>query len=713
MKPPDDRDSHGGALAGLPSAEEISELPADGRPEFNRLVFETSPYLLQHARNPVDWYPWGDAAFTKAVEEDKPIFLSLGYSTCHWCHVMEEDSFVDPEVGRVLNEGFVAIKVDRETRPDVDHLYMVATQSLAGRGGWPNTLLLTPDLKPFFAATFIPKAQLLDLLSRAREVWVSERVGVEASAGEISAGLVRSLQRPSAGSLSQSLFREAADHLLARFDPEYGGFGHSPKFPTPQNLVYLLRASRRLADEKYRNAAFATLRAMRHGGIYDQVGFGFHRYSTDRTWTIPHFEKMLYDQALAALAYLEAFQASREPFFRAVVEEILTYVDRDLSDSEGGFHCAEDADSDGEEGTYYLWSEEELVAVLGPELGAKAKTWFETRPGGNHADEATGHRTGSNVLRLAIDANLASADLAEIRGRLLAARRKRVPPLKDDKVLCDWNGLMLAAFSRAGSQLNEPKWTARAQRAADFILSTMSMKTGRLHHTYRRGRTQDEPGVQDYGSFLWGLTELIQATGDPAYLSAARDLAEVMIRDFWDPDRGGFFMSGAEATDLLARTKEAHDGAIPSGNGVSAYALSVLARLTADQRYAEYASLALGAFGGEIKRAPDEFVTAMLAYGLNGGADVILVGTRNERAFGEALARLRSVYAPTAVILPVEPLNQAGFREADEFLASLKSINGKPTVYMCRGSVCDLPTTDIETAVASLLQSEVLQGQLS
>ena len=699
MKPPDDRAE---ARAGLPAGEEIAKLPGDGGPEFNRLIFETSPYLLQHARNPVDWYPWGPEAFAKAAAEDKPIFLSLGYSTCHWCHVMEEDSFVDPEVGRVLNDGFVAIKVDREQRPDVDHLYMAVTQSLTGSGGWPNTLLLTPDRKPFFAATFIPKAQLLDLLERAKRAWRSDRAAIEANADEIAGHLIRGLQRSAAGPLSPVLVAKAATRLVARFDPEFGGFGQAPKFPTPQNLTLLLRAWRRTGEEGCRAAALATLRAMRRGGVYDQVGFGFHRYSTDRTWTVPHFEKMLYDQALATPAYLEAFQASGDPFFRSVAEEILTYVDRDLSDPQGGFHSAEDADSEGEEGKFYLWSEEELEAVLGGELGSRARAMFETRAEGNYAEEASGRRSGVNVLRLAPDVDLASPELAEIRGRLLSARGKRSRPLLDDKAMCDWNGLTIAAFARAGAVLGEAKWTARARRAADFVLKTMRSGAGAFPHTYRQGRVQGDPGLQDYAFLLWGLVELIQATGEPLYLVAARDLADVMIRDFWDAEEGGFFMSGVAATDLLARTKDANDGAIPSGNGAAALALTVLARLTADRRYEEYASRTLGAFGADMERVPDAFVTAVLAFGLRGGADVVLVGRSSEPESGEALARLRSVYSPTSVILPVDSERSAEYADASAFLAGLTALDGKPTAYVCRDFICALPTTDIAAVVASL-----------
>ncbi|MHB8637679.1 MAG: thioredoxin domain-containing protein [Fimbriimonadaceae bacterium] len=692
--------SRPGALAGLPTQEEIAALPADGGGEFNRLIFETSPYLLQHARRPLDWYPWGQAAFDKAAAEDKPIFLSLGYATCHWCHVMEHESFNDGAVAEALNAGFVAIKVDREERPDVDHLYMTATQALTGSGGWPNTLLLTPDRRPFFAGTYIPKPQLLDLLEQARGLWAADREGLAARAAEIAESLVAHLTRPAPGSLSPETLKRAADNLVSNYDKACGGFGNAPKFPTPQRLTYLLRAGRRFGKVAYQRAAIETMQQMRVGGIYDQVGFGLHRYSTDRTWTTPHFEKMLYDQALAVMAYLEAYEATRDPFFCAVAEEILLYVDRDLSDEAGGFHSAEDADSEGIEGKFYVWTEAQLGEILGPELGARAKALFETSRDGNFHEP--GLAPGSNVLRLSAAADIGSQELADVRRPLLVARAKRVRPLKDDKILCDWNGLMIAAFARAGAVLAAPKWTARAARAADFVQSTLRMADGALRHVHRLAKTQGAAGAQDYAFILWGLVELVQATGDAAYLRAASELADALIDGYWDAAGGGFFMAGAAAGDLFVRAKEIEEGAIPSGNGVAALALMRLAALTGAPRFQEYATRTLEAFGKDLNRSPEAFTTAILAFDLRDAPTVVLVGSPDSPEFALGLERLRRVYSPGATVLPLDAARLSEFAGVSEFLAGLGAIEGRPTCYVCRDFACSLPTTDILVAVAAL-----------
>ncbi|HLK15537.1 MAG TPA: thioredoxin domain-containing protein [Fimbriimonadaceae bacterium] len=685
-------------LPGLPTRAEVERLPPDGGAEFNRLIFEASPYLLQHARRPLDWYPWGAAAFEKAAAEDKPIFLSVGYATCHWCHVMEHECFNDPEVAAALNAGFVPIKVDREERPDVDHVYMTATQALTGSGGWPNTLLLTPDRKPFFAGTYIPKPHLLDLLERADALWKEDRAGLTSSAEGIASGLEGHLARSGGGPVGEELLRGAADALLANYDRRYGGFGQAPKFPTPLRIIHLIRSWKRFGKAGYLEAATGTLRAMRLGGIYDQLGFGLHRYSTDATWTVPHFEKMLYDQALAALAYLEAFEATREPFFAQVVEEILTYVDRDLSDPAGGFHSAEDADSEGIEGKCYVWTEAQVREVLGEERGLRARARFELSRDGNFHEP--GLPLGSNVLRLDPMTRLDDPELAAIREELLAEREKRIPPLKDDKGLCDWNGLMLAAFARAGAVLGAEHWTERASRAADFLLETMKDMDGGLLHTYRLGKAQGAAGAQDYAFLLCGLVELVKATGEPGYLRAACGLADRLIRDFWDSEAGGFFMSPAGTDDLFVRAKEIEEGAIPSGNGVAALALTDLTHLTAEPRFGQVAEETLEAFGKDLARTPYAYTSAILALGVRAAPTVVVVGDPAGARFQEALTQLRSVYSPGAAVLP---LDAARVGELDGFLAGLQPIEGSPAIYVCRDGRCELPTQNVESALKNLV----------
>lgn len=600
---------------------------------------------------------------------------------------MEHECFNDPEVAELLNGGFVAVKVDREERPDVDHLYMTAVQALVGQGGWPMTLLLTPELEPFFAGTYIPKPQLLDLLERAKSLWDEDREGIIANARDITASLSYHLGGSSVGVVGIDTVRLAADRALSDYDHVFGGFGGAPKFPTPLRPVMLLRAWKRFGKQAYLHAATDTLRKMRHGGMYDQVGFGFHRYSTDRTWTVPHFEKMLYDQALCVLAYLEAFEATREPFFAHVAEEVLTYVDRDLSDEAGGFHSAEDADSEGVEGKFYVWTDAELREVLGSELGAIAQEIFETTVNGNFQEE--GLPPGSNVLRLAPRVDLEGTELANIRSLLLTARRRRNPPLKDDKVLADWNGLMIAAFARAGIVLGEASWTNRAIQAAEFVLNTMS-QDGRLLHVYRGGKAKGAAGASDYGFMLWGLTELIQATRSVRFISAAVSLADTLLDDFEDAGEGGFFMASTDADDLFVRAKEFHEGAIPAGNGACAYALFRLHAISGEGRFGQAAARALAAFGSDLGRVPEASTSSVLAIDAQCGPTAVCVGV-------EARA-LRHEYVPNATIFELE----VGTVGLPPFLQALVDVSTTGTFHVCHDGACDLPTSDPAEALTSL-----------
>ncbi|MBD3398333.1 DUF255 domain-containing protein, partial [Candidatus Micrarchaeota archaeon] len=487
--------------------------------EPNRLIDEKSPYLLQHAYNPVDWYPWGEEAFEKARREDKPIFLSIGYSTCHWCHVMERESFEDPEVAEAMNDAWVSIKVDREERPDIDHIYMTVCQMMTGSGGWPLNIIMTPDKKPFFAGTYFPKNSvygrigMMDLIARVKELWTEQRGTVLESAGKVMSALKQIPDQSPGPPLSPEVLDKAFQELSQRFDDTYGGFSEAPKFPTPHNMMFLLRYWKKKSEYRALEMVEKTLKGMRKGGVYDHIGFGFHRYSTDREWLLPHFEKMLYDQALMVMAYTEAYQATKDEHYREVAREVIRYVLRDMTDEKGGFYSAEDADSEGEEGKFYVWTKAEAAQVLDPEELDIFVNAFNILPEGNFREEATGKITGANIphLRkpmsdLASQLNMAEEDLREVlesaRKKLFEAREKRVHPYKDDKILTDWNGLMIAALSKAGKAFDEPQYVRAAEKAADFVFEHLLNEQGRLLHRYRGGESGIEAHVDDYAFMI-------------------------------------------------------------------------------------------------------------------------------------------------------------------------------------------------------------------
>ncbi|MCH8977828.1 MAG: thioredoxin domain-containing protein [Armatimonadetes bacterium] len=680
------------------AAETQEQKPPEG---YNRLYFETSPYLKLHETNPVDWHPWGDAAFKKAKDEDKLVFLSIGYSTCHWCHVMEEESFADEDVAAVMNKSYIAIKVDREMMPDVDHVYMQVTQAMTGRGGWPNTLLLTPDRKPIFAATYIPKDALIELLTNGAKLWTEQRELLVEDSERISLAIQGMIARTNVGLVPESTVQAAADQLMGTYDEEFGGFGTRPKFPSPINLVFMLRAADRTGDESYKDAALDTLTKMRHGGIYDQIGFGFHRYSTDQIWRIPHFEKMLYDQAMHVLAYAEGYQASGNELYRRTAEEILTYVDREMSDPDGGFWSAQDADSEGEEGKYYVWSEEEMAEVLNEEELKKAKRWFKTTESGNFIDEATQEETGSNVLELR-SGTPASDNFDEIREKLLKARSTRVPPLTDDKVLTDWNGLMIAAYARAGAAFDDERWVARAQKAVKFVRSTMLAEDGTLTHSYRQGKTQGTGHLDDYAYLIWGLVELYEADFDAAHLELAAQLADVLEKRFFDSRAGGFFTTASGVDVPIARAKKATDGALPSGSSVAAYSLVRLGRLLAKKDLEDLGKSVVETFGGDIVQSPSAFIGLLLTTDFLAGptSEVVVVGEREA-----ALAMIRSLqseYSPRTVFLLKDVADSSTLDSIAPYTKLLVAQGGKATAYVCQDYTCDLPTTDVREALAGL-----------
>jgi len=680
----------------------------------NRLAGSSSPYLRQHADNPVDWQPWGDAAFARARAEDRPIFLSIGYATCHWCHVMAHESFEDPAVAALMNDAFVNIKVDREERPDVDQVYMTVCQLLTGSGGWPLTILMTPDRRPFFAATYIPRdsrhgrAGMLELVPRVQALWRTDRVTLLDSASQVVSHLEAVAGRPRAGAVPAGLVERAFHQLAASFDAAHGGFGDRPKFPSPHNLVFLLQHWSRTGAEDALSMAVATLRAMRRGGIWDHVGFGFHRYSTDPQWMVPHFEKMLYDQAMHALAYTEAFQATGEQEYARTAREIAAYVMRDMEAADGGFYSAEDADSEGEEGVFYLWNEGEIRSLLDAPLADLAiAAWGVTR-NGNYHDESTGRRTGANILHLRESARDAAARLGldptdfeerleSARAALLTARERRERPLQDDKVLADWNGLMAAALARVGRVLGARTALDAARRAAERVHRTLRSPGGALLH---HAGAEAVPGfLDDYAFLTWAWLELYDATLEPECLARALDLQQEALDRFWDDVGGGFFFAAHDSEPLLVRDKEFHDGAIPSGNSVAMANLVRLARLTGRADLAVRAEAVAAAAARDLQAAPAAHchLLATLQMAAGPSLEIVIVGDAGDPATQRLLEVVRSRYLPDAVLLLI-PEGEPGrtVRALAPFTEQHTRVGGRPAAYLCRDFACRLPTSDPE-----------------
>ncbi|HUU42182.1 MAG TPA: thioredoxin domain-containing protein [Planctomycetota bacterium] len=680
----------------------------------NRLAREKSPYLLQHARNPVDWYPWGDEAFAKASRDDKPVFLSIGYATCHWCHVMEAESFEDAEVAKLMNDTFVSIKVDREERPDLDAIYMTVCQGMTGSGGWPLTVLLTPERKPFFAATYIPRtsrggrAGMMELIPAIGRAWKERR----AELLEDADGVVAFLEKQSAGepgdALDAGTLKLAYEQFAARFDRVHGGFGSRPKFPTPHNLLFLLRWWKRSGDKHALEMVERTLESMRLGGIFDHVGFGFHRYATDDAWLVPHFEKMLYDQAMLALAYTEAFQATGKPEYERTAREILTCVLRDMTSPEGAFTSAEDADSpstplgaaspssgEGEEGKFYVWTAGEIRSVLDPDEARFVVETFGVRDEGNWRDEATGEPTGTNILHLRgpLDDG-ARARWQPIRRMLFAAREKRVRPRRDDKVLTDWNGLMIAALATAARTFDEPRYAEAAERAADFVLATLRTPDGRLLHRYRDGDAAVGAFAEDYAFLVHGLVELYETTFDVRRLETAIALNDDFLAHFRDAASGGFFHTADDAETLLVRTKQSYDGAVPSGNSVAALNLIRLARLTGNAALESEADRTVRAFSSDIARAPVAFTQWLVAVDslIGPSHEIVIVPGSGKADDTRAMLRaLRSRFLPNKVVL----LRTDDVVRLAPYTAAQTSLDGRATAYVCRDFACTAPTTDV------------------
>lgn len=685
--------------------------------KFNRLIHEKSPYLLQHAQNPVDWYPWGEEAFEIARKEDKPLFLSIGYSTCHWCHVMEKESFEDHEVAQLMNDTFVSIKVDREERPDIDKLYMNVCQMMTGGGGWPLTILMTPDLKPFWAGTYIPKESrfgrlgMQDFIPKIKEMWQKNRDQVVSAANEMITDLQWHLSTISGGNedIGESTLKFAHEILDDRYDERYGGFGQAPKFPTSHVLRFLLRYWKRTGKERALEMVEKTLQAMRQGGIYDHVGFGFHRYSTDPQWLLPHFEKMLYDQALLAMAYIEAYQATRNPEYKQTTQEIFTYVLRDMTSPDGGFYSAEDADSEGVEGKFYIWTEAEIHQILNQEDANLVVQVFNLAKEGNFAEEATREKTGANILHLrkslteiAGDLQIPESDLRtqleSIRQKLFEVREKRVHPLKDDKILVDSNGLMIAALAKGAQVFGEYQFMEAAKNAVRFLLTTLRTPEGRLLHRYRDGEAAISANIDDYAFLIWGLIELYETTFDANYLQTALELTKMAREHFWDEEAGGFYFTPDDGDPLLIRQKEIYDGAIPSGNSVFVLNLLRLGRMTINPEFEEEAARIGRTFSLTVNQGPALFAQLLVGidFGLGSSYEVVIAGDSQAQDTQEMLQTLRSHFLPNMVIL-LNPTEQESpeIYHVTEFIKHQTSRNGKATAYVCLDYVCNQPTTNI------------------
>ena len=579
----------------------------------NRLVHETSPYLLLHAHNPVDWYPWSDEALARAKKENKLIFLSVGYSTCYWCHVMERKVFSNPEIAKMMNKDFINIKIDREERPDLDEIYMTATQLLTQRGGWPNSVFLTPNLKPFYAGTYFPPTDMPGrpgfptILDAVHEAWVTREAEVIESANQISDTIEMATSRGftalTAKPLNRSLITGALDYLRTAYSHTYGGFGNAPKFPSPANLELLLSEYERVPDASLLKMVTYTLDMMAYGGMYDQIGGGFHRYSVDAKWLVPHFEKMLYDNAQLAKVYLRAYQLTQEPRYRRIAEEIFSFVFREMTAPEGGFYSALDAETDAEEGKYYVWTADEVQRILGKKEAKPFGDVYGVQKGPNFE--------GKNILYVpeGTAAEDALRSVASAREKLLAARAKREYPLLDTKIIVNWNGLMIDALTYGYQVLGEKRYLTAALKATDFILNTMRKPDGELWHTYTAGITKQDAYLDDYAFFVKGLLGLYRATGEAQWLDLARVLTDTMIQLFWDDKNGGFYYTRADAKHLIVRTKKPYDSAIPSGNAVTVENLIGLGK-----DYRNYAEKTLRTFADSMSQAPSSFMYILFAF---------------------------------------------------------------------------------------------------
>ena len=679
----------------------------------NRLINEKSPYLLQHAYNPVNWYPWGEEAFKKAENEGKPVFLSIGYSTCHWCHVMEKESFEDDEVAGLMNDFFVSIKVDREERPDIDGIYMLVCQMLTGNGGWPLTIVMTPDKKPFFAGTYFPKEDrfgrmgMLNLIPAIGNIWKNKREEIFKSVNEITSALNSTLIKKNGKEINEEILDKAFNYFSNNFDAENGGFGTSPKFPTPHNLLFLLRYWKRKNSTKALDMVEKTLTGMYNGGIFDHIGFGFHRYSTDKLWLIPHFEKMIYDQALITNVFIEAYQAAEKDIYKEAAVEILNYVMRDMTSPDGGFYSAEDADSEGEEGKFYLWTKEEIENILNNDEAEFFSDFFNIKAEGNWLDPVHDGKTGTNILHLNkeqklftdefnSDEKILKEKLEILREKLFAVREKRVRPFKDTKILTDWNGLMISALSKAAQVFEKKEYYSAAGKASAFILKNLVNDEGRLLHRFKDGESSVPANADDYAFLIAGLLDLYEAGFDSHYLKTAVDLNNDFIKYFWDDTDGGFYFTPSDGEKLLIRQKEIYDGAVPSANSVALLNLLRIGRITGNSDYEKKASLIIKNFSAMIWNSPQAFTQTLAAldFAFGPSKEIIISEGEDPLITNEMLKILREKYIPNKVIV----LNSR--KDKMEIISPLlkeySSHENRTAVYICENYKCNLPAATVE-----------------
>lgn len=667
----------------------------------NKLADAKSPYLQQHADNPVDWHAWGPEAFQKAKEENKPVFLSIGYATCHWCHVMAHESFEDPEIAELMNDAFINIKVDREERPDIDSTYMTVCQMLTGQGGWPLTIIMTPDKEPFFAGTYIPKEARYDriglrqLIPGVKGMWKNEPKRVKKATDKIREGFTKSQQFESGQFPGTEATDYAAEQLLNRYDEKHGGFGESPKFPSPHNLMFLLRQWYLKGDERFLHAVVKTLEQMRLGGIWDHVGYGFHRYSTDREWLLPHFEKMLYDQALLMMAYTEAWQITQKPIFKQTVYEIADYLKRKMRHPKGGFYSAEDADSEGEEGKFYVWEQSEIEEILG-DHASKFIELFGILEEGNFEDEATKKKNGKNIPHLSD--SLSKKDAAwfkKVRQKLFKERENRIPPLRDEKILTDWNALMIAALAKAGFIFQEEEFTDLASNAFQFLEEHLFVD-GKLLHRFMENDAGIPAMADDYAFLIWAGIELYEATFEPEYLEKSLVWNQQFIEEFWDDEKGGFYFSIADEDQVYGRQKQIYDGAIPSANSVSMMNCIRLSRLTGNIDLESYTDQIGKAFSVDLIRSGSSITQSMQAIQfLHTDAKEISLIAEKEEA-DEVLSSVHKTFSPFSVLHVIEEINREQLAEIAGYTSPQKKKDGSATLYVCENFSCEKPVTGLK-----------------
>lgn len=674
----------------------------------NRLIHETSPYLLQHAHNPVDWFPWGEEALQKAKDENKPILVSIGYSACHWCHVMERESFEDTIIARIMNERFINIKIDREERPDIDQIYMSAVQAIAGNGGWPLNAFLTPEGEPFYGGTYFPPRRMY-----GRPSWADVLVSISKhweenpeTAKEQARSLTQHIQQIGNISgkdttLTSALLESAFTNALGTFDETYGGFGNPPKFLHTMEMMALLRYHKRSKNPKALQLVEFTLRKMAEGGIYDQIGGGFSRYSTDAKWLVPHFEKMLYDNALLSRVYLETYQVTKNEFYKKIAEEIFTYILRDMISEEGGFFSAEDADSEGVEGKFYVWTPSEIEAILGEKDAKIFNEFFDVSEDGNFEHK--------NILNIKISLedfakqkSIPIADfekfISEAKAKLFAEREKRIRPGLDDKILVSWNGMMLYSFIQGYNILRNETYLKVAKKNADFLLENLT--NGKfLYRTHKDGKSHLNAYLQDYSKFGLALVELFSATGEKKYLDKAKDFAETMVEEFWDEESKTFYLTGKSHEKLIVRSKDVYDGAVPSGNSVALDFLLRLHALTGSQKFREIGMKGLENIAEVAGKYSSSFGYVLMTcdFAIDSPKEIVILGERNE----EFLTKLYADFQPNKVVVLAKEISEELEKEIP-LLEGRAKIDDKTTAFVCENFVCKLPVTDVEDFVKQL-----------